>query len=150
MTPPPLSPLGLTGIPPIRASELDRVASTGFLGIFDQETDTQAQHWGRADDSPSSRSRPLSPLPEDPLNPDIQALFYPTSLQSTIHREGTPARTSTAFQPFSLLRPIIRPTKRRFRVIAEYAKYKWMEQIATTIWWKEITDNPRYIPRNKL
>ena len=80
----PLSQLGLTGIPPV-THEPNR-SSTGFLGIIDQKTDTQAPNRKRASHSPSFR--PL-PLPQDTLHPDKQVLFKSTSSQSTI-------RTSTA------------------------------------------------------
>jgi hypothetical protein len=85
----PLSPLGLTGIPPV-TDELNMVASLDFLGIVDQQTDTQASNRRRASDSPSSRSRPLPPLPEDPLNPDIQVLLKSAPSQSTTRGERNP------------------------------------------------------------
>ncbi|KAF8496699.1 hypothetical protein F5888DRAFT_1832576 [Russula emetica] len=92
----PLPPLELTGIPPV-THELNMATSTGFLGIFDQQTDTQAPHRRRrASDSPSSRSRPLPPVPEDPVNPGVQVLHKSGPSQSTARGEREPARPSTA------------------------------------------------------
>ena len=128
--------LGLTGFPSV-THELNTL---GLLGIVDQQIGTQATNRRRrASHSPSSRSRsrPLSPLPEDPLSPedplnlDIQVLLEPAPFQSTNRRERKPTRPSS-FQPFRLLRPIIRPTKCWFFVGAEYAKYKWI-QTATAV-----------------
>jgi hypothetical protein len=90
----PLSPLGLT-IPSI-THEPNTVASTGFLGIVDRQTDTQAPNRRRGSDSPSSRSRPLPPLPEDPLNPDIQVLLKSGSSQPRTRGERKPAHFSIA------------------------------------------------------
>ena len=92
----PLSPLGLTGIIPV-THEIKTVASGGFLGI-DQQTDILAPNRGRrASDSPSSRALP--PLPEDPLNSDIQVPFKSSIFQSTTREKGKPARPSTAPSP---------------------------------------------------
>jgi hypothetical protein len=85
----PLSPLGLTGIPPV-TDELNMVASLDFLGIVDQQTDTQAPNRRKVSDSPSSRSRPLPPLPEDPFNPDKQVLLKSAPDQSTTRGERNP------------------------------------------------------------
>ncbi len=91
----PLSPLGLTGIPLV-SHELNRVPSTGFLGIVDQQTYTQAPNRSRrASDSLSSTSRSLPPLPEDPLDPDIQVLHSPAPSQSASYGGREPARSST-------------------------------------------------------
>jgi RasGEF N-terminal motif len=90
----PLSPLGLTGISPV-THELDRVASTGFLGIVDQQTGTQAAHRRSGSDTPSSTSRSLPPVPEDPLDPDIQVLHSPAPSQSASYGGREPARSST-------------------------------------------------------
>ena len=95
----PLSPLGLTGIPPV-THELNTVTSTGFLGIVEQQTDTQATNRRRrASDSPSSRSRLLTPLPEDPLNPDVQDPFKSVPSQSTTRGQRKPTRPYTAPNP---------------------------------------------------
>ena len=90
----PLSPLGLTGISPV-AHELNGVVSTGFLGVVDQRTNTQSPNRRRASDPPSA-FRPIPPLPEDPLNPDIPVLLKPAPIQSTTGGELNLARTSTA------------------------------------------------------
>jgi len=61
----PLSPLKLTGIPP-----LNMVTSTG---IVDQQADKRAPNrTRRANDSLSLGPRPLPPLLENPHNPDIR------------------------------------------------------------------------------
>jgi hypothetical protein len=85
----PLSPLGLTGIPPA-TNEPNMVASSGYLRTVDQQTDTQAPNRRRANDSSSSRSRlgPLPPLLEDPLNPDIPVLLKSIPAQSTTRFPG--------------------------------------------------------------
>jgi hypothetical protein len=90
-----LSPLGLTGISPV-AHKLNGVVSTGFLGVVDQRIDTQAPNRRRASDPPSSASRPLSPLPEDTLNPDMPVLLKPAPFQSTTRGELNLARSCTA------------------------------------------------------
>ena len=91
----PLPPLGLTGITPVTHG-LSKVASTGFLRVVDQQADAQAPNRRCASDSPSSRSRPLPPLLEDPPNPDIQALLRSALPQSTTREERKPTRPSSA------------------------------------------------------
>jgi RasGEF N-terminal motif len=94
----PLSPLGLTGIPPVTHG-VNMVTDMEFLGIIDRQTNTQAPNRRRSSDSPSSRSRPLPALPEDPLNPDIQVLPKFAPSQSTTRGERKPARLFTAPNP---------------------------------------------------
>ena len=105
----PLSPLGLTGISSV-THEHNTVATKDFL-VADRQTYTQApDRRRRSSDSPSSRSRPLPPLPEDPLNPDTQVLPKSGPFQSTTRGERKPVRPSTAPDPsvFSSLSPGLR------------------------------------------
>ena len=91
----PLSPLGLTGISTV-ANKLNGVVSTGLLEVVDQRTDTQSPNRRVARSPPSSASRLLPPLAEDPLNPDMPVLLKPAPFQSTTGGELNVARTSTA------------------------------------------------------
>ena len=102
----PPSPLRLTGIPVTH--KLKRVASTGFLEIVHQQTDSKAPYRRSASESPLSRSRYL-PLPDDSLNPDVHVLLNPPPLQLTGPGEYKPLHPSTAPNPsaFPTLSPSI-------------------------------------------
>jgi len=94
----PLSPLGLTGIPLVTRRG-NVVPSMGLSGIADQQTDTQVPTRNASYSPSSSRSQPLPPLMEDPLNPDFQDLFKSVPSQSTTRGERKPTRPSTAPNP---------------------------------------------------
>ena len=100
----PLSPLGLTGISTV-ANQLDGVVSTGLLGVVDQRTDTQSPNRRVARSPPSSASRLLPPLPEDPLNLDTPVQLKPAPFQSTTRGELNLTRTSTAHYRSAFSRP---------------------------------------------
>jgi hypothetical protein len=76
-----------------------RLPSSGFLRTVDQQIDTQAPNRRRASDSSSSRSRPLPPLLEDPLDPNTPALLQSAPSQSTTRKERNPTRPNTAPSP---------------------------------------------------
>ena len=75
------------------AHMLNGVISTGFLGVVDQQTDTQAPNRRIARAPPSSASRPL------PLNPDIPVLLKPVPFQSTTRGELNIAHNRSASSP---------------------------------------------------
>ena len=89
MTPSSLSPLGLTGIPPIH--ELDGVTSADFLGIVGQQNNTQDRHRRRKSDTSS-----LPSVPEDPINLGMQDPHRFAPPQPTTSGGRGPSRPSTA------------------------------------------------------
>ena len=92
----PLSPLGLFGIPPA-TPESSISPSTAFLRTAERQTDAQDPLRRRASDSPSSRSRRLPPVPEDPRNLDIPAAPLSAPLQPPfVYGERKQTRPSTA------------------------------------------------------
>ena len=92
----PLSPLGLFGIPPA-TPESSILPSTAFLRTVDRQTDAQDPLRRRASDSPSSRSRRLPPVPEDPRNLGIPAEPLSAPLQPPMaYGERKQTRPSTA------------------------------------------------------